>query len=273
MIGEKIPEQSIRVGRLDRKNRWFFDPASYQILWMGEGVSEFRVDHLASPVYPNTIAFLSPGKQVEIRLLCHPPPRGWILSFPEHLFLSKALENLNIQNLYLLNGNGKVPSMVLSPKIGERVNALVEMIAELNGSQIPNRENAADSLLNTLLIYCDSRCNLKVDKNNNPNEVNIVRRYKQLVSEHFHEAHLVNWYAEKMHLSPKYLNQVIKRVMKTSAKSIIQEQLLIKACRDLKFSGESIKEIANKLGFSEPEHFSHFFKKATGQSPSYYREL
>ncbi|MEE4178404.1 MAG: AraC family transcriptional regulator [Bacteroides sp.] len=155
-------------------------------------------------------------------------------------------------HLCIYNGSGDVPVMVLSTRIGERVNTLVERIAELNGSQIPNPEKAADSLLNTLLIYCESKCNVKVNKTKNRHEVNILARYKQVVAGHFPETHQVSRYAEMMHLSPKYLNQVMKRVMGTSAKSIIQEKLLIKACRDLKFSSESIKGIANKLGFSEP---------------------
>ncbi len=60
--------------------------------------------------------------------------------------------------------------------------------------------------------------------------------------------------------------------MGVTAKSVIMEQVMIKACRDLKFSNDSVKQIAFNLGFTEPEHFSHFFTKSTGSPPSEYRQ-
>lgn len=273
MIGGIISNQGICVHRLDSRNRKFNDPEKYHILWMADGVTGLKVNHEPIQVFQNTIALIAPGSLVSMTLTCHPAPLGWTLSFPGDYFLERPFDNLKIKDLFIYNGGGKVPVMVLSPKIGIRVNALAEMIAELNASQIPNREDAVASLLNTLLIYCDSKCNVKVNPTSNSRELNIVGKYKQLVAGHFREKHQVSDYAGMMYLSPKYLNQVIKKVMGVSAKSVIQEQLLIKACRELKFSGESIKEIAANLGFSEPEHFSHFFKKATGQAPSQYREI
>lgn len=273
MIREIIKNQGICVHRLDRRNRKFNDQDHFQILWMADGVTDLKVNHEPIKVYPNTIALIAPGSLLAMNYTCHPAPRGWILSFPGDYFLERPFGNFKMKDLIIYNGDGKVPVMVLSPKIGHRVNALAEMIAELNASQIPNREDAVASLLNTLLIYCDSKCNVEVNASSNSRELNIVGKYKQLVAGHFHEKHQVGDYAGVMYLSPKYLNQVVKRVMGVSAKSVIQEQLLIRACRDLKFSGESIKEIAANLGFSEPEHFSHFFKKATGKSPTYYRQL
>ncbi|MEE4178403.1 MAG: hypothetical protein V2I46_12935 [Bacteroides sp.] len=92
MIGKKINEQGIRVRRLDRKNRRFCDPENYQILCMAGGVSGFQLEYTTCPVYPNTIAFLSLGCQVDIRFFCHPPPQGWIVSFHQDFFLKKPFK-------------------------------------------------------------------------------------------------------------------------------------------------------------------------------------
>ena len=273
MIGEIIKDQGINVHRLDRRNRRLRDPEHYQILWIADGVSGIKVNQEPIKVYPNTIALIAPGSQAAMEFPCHPAPRGWVLSIPGDFFMERPIHHLKIKNLFIYNSMGMVPMMVLNPKIGYRVNALAEMIEEFMMSQIPNREDAVGSLLNTLLIYCDSKWSVKINRANNSHELNLVGRYKQLVAGHFHEKHQVADYAGMMCLSPKYLNQVVKRVMGISAKSLIQEQLLNRAIHDLKFSNKSIKEIAANLGFSEPEHFSHFFKKSTGKSPSKYREL
>jgi AraC family transcriptional regulator, transcriptional activator of pobA len=182
------------------------------------------------------------------------------------------LNGFNIQHADIFLSTGEIPRIVLSPKIGERINSIAEMIAEVMQSSIPNKILAADSLLKTLLVYCDSQCNLRVTALSNNHYLDIVSRFKHLVSQNLVNYHQVSDYAEMMHVSPKYLNRIVKEVMGVTAKYIISEQLLIRSCRDLKFSNLSIKEIAIQLGFSEPEHFSNFFKKNIGCSPLAYRQ-
>lgn len=59
--------------------------------------------------------------------------------------------------------------------------------------------------------------------------------------------------------------------MGVTAKHLIKEQLIIHARRDLKFTDKSVKEIAIQLGFTEPFHFSSFFKKSIGIAPTDFR--
>jgi AraC family transcriptional regulator, transcriptional activator of pobA len=260
------------IRRLGPRRRCFTDPDNYSILWAAKGLKGISVDAKTIPSCENAIIFLAPGKIIHLDTGRSDELKGWILSFSREFFWEEhQLSNFNIRNIELFSLNGKIPQIALSPKIGERVNNIAEMINELMGSSIPNKEMGVASLLRTLLVYCDSSCNIQVNIESNNHEIHIVTQFKQLVSQHFMEIHQVSRYAEMMHISPKYLNQVVKRVMGVTAKSIIQEQLVIRACRDLKFSGESVKEISARLGFSEAEHFSNFFKKEVGCAPSAYR--
>jgi AraC-like DNA-binding protein len=258
------------VRRLNPRCRHFSDSENYSILWAAEGLKSITLDTKTIPSCANSIVFITPGRVVGLE-----PEngcvKGWILSFCKHFFWEQQLSQLNIRNVELFSSLGEVPQIFLSPKIGLRINGIAEMIHELIGSGIPNKELGISSLLKTLLVYCDSRCNIRPAAHSNSHEVRLVSRFKELVSGHFLEKHRVSDYAAMMHISPKYLNQLVKRVMGVTAKSVIQEQLLMQACRDLKFGGESIKEIAVKLGFSEADHFSHFFKKEVGCAPSHYR--
>jgi AraC family transcriptional regulator, transcriptional activator of pobA len=260
------------VRRLESRRRCFTDPENYSILWAAKGLESITVDLKTIPSCENAIIFLAPGKLIHMKTSQKDELKGWILSFSKELFWEEQqLNNFNIRNIELFSLNGKIPQIALSPKIGERVNNIAEMINELLGSGIPNKEMGVASLLRTLLVYCDSACNIKLDLGSNNHDIGIVTQFKQLVSNNFMDNHQVSHYAEMMHISPKYLNQVVKRVMGVTAKSIIREQLVIRACRDLKFSSGSIKEIAVRLGFSEAEHFSNFFKKEVGCPPSAYR--
>lgn len=261
----------ISVQKLTRRYHTITDPDNYQILWLENGVKSIDIDYKGRESFPFSIIFLHPGKEVKLRFNCF-HPRGWILKFSHIIFNQLHLNGFNIQHADIFLSSEEIPRIVLSPKIGERINSIAEMIAEVMQSNIPNKILAADSLLKTLLVYCDSECNLRVTAASNNHYLNIVSRFKHLVSQNLVNYHQVYDYAEMMHVSPKYLNRIVKEVMGVTAKYIIIEQLLIRSCRDLKFSNLSVKEISIKLGFSEPEHFSNFFKKNIGCSPQAYRQ-
>jgi AraC family transcriptional regulator, transcriptional activator of pobA len=259
----------ICVQKLTRHHLKFSDPENYQILWLEDGVGSIDADYEKRESFPFTILFIYPGKKVTLRFNCF-QPKGWIIKF-SRLFFRQHMEGFNIQRADIFF-SGEIPGMVLSPKIGERINSLAEMINEIMQSNIPNKKVASSSLLKSLLIYCDSKCNLQITAKSNNYYLNIVSRFKYLVSKNLDNSHRVSDYAELLHISPKYLNKIVKEVMGVTAKSIISEQLLIRSTRELKFTNSSVKMISSQLGFSEPEHFSNFFKKNVGCTPLTYRK-
>ncbi len=264
-------DASISLQKLTQQHLSITEADNYQILWLESGVKNIEIDFVDLESLPCSIIFLHPGKKVKIRFDCF-QPKGWILRFSYDYFKQQYLEGFHIQHADVFFSSGEIPRIVLSPKIGERINSLAEMITEMLQSNIPNKELAASSLLKTLLVYCDSKCNLRVTAASNNHYMSIVSRFKHLVSQKLDSCHHVSDYAGMMHVSPKYLNNVVKEVMGVNAKYVISEQLLIRSCRDLKFSNLSVKEISIQLGFSEPEHFSNFFKKKMGCSPLTYRQ-
>jgi AraC family transcriptional activator of pobA len=82
----------------------------------------------------------------------------------------------------------------------------------------------------------------------------------------------VQYFAEKLNLHPNYLNSVIKSKTGKTVNDWISKRTLSVAKSLLMSTSYSSKEIAYKLGFSEPTHFSRFFKKHTHLSPSTFRK-
>jgi YesN/AraC family two-component response regulator len=78
--------------------------------------------------------------------------------------------------------------------------------------------------------------------------------------------------AEQLHLHPNYLNSVIKSKTGKTVNDWISFQTILVAKDFLLNTNHSSKEIAYKLGFSEPTHFSRFFKKNTLLSPMAFRK-
>ncbi len=264
-------EEKVAVNKFDVKVTNYTDEHHYTILWLKDGFKTISIDFNHFLFQPGSIYFVTPGRNIEFSY--NKQPKGWILSFTKEIFNRQIKENLIIRDVDLFSSLGQTPKIILSPKIGDRIHSITEMIDELIGSEIPNRDLAIISLLKTLLIYCDSKCNIRLTSDSNNNQIHIVTTFKDLVAKNYMQIHKVSDYACMMNISTKYLNQVVKKVLGVTAKSVIQEQLIIQARRELKFSNNSIKEIAYKLGFSEPFHFSNYFKKMIGCSPSRYRHL
>src|SRR5690606_37020750 len=100
---------------------------------------------------------------------------------------------------------------------------------------------------------------------------NILSQFKTLLAEHLIEERQVSFYADKMHLTPKYFSTIIKEVSGKTAGAWINEMLLLESKVQLQNKEQSIAQIAYNLNFSDPSHFGKFCKKHTGVSPLEYR--
>lgn len=81
----------------------------------------------------------------------------------------------------------------------------------------------------------------------------------------------VAFYANCLNVSPRYLAQVCRKMVSRSPKQIIDEQLTRKISDALHQSTQTIQELAIAFGFSSQAHFTKFFKKQTGTTPSLFR--
>ena len=72
-------------------------------------------------------------------------------------------------------------------------------------------------------------------------------------------------------LSKSYLNALFKKNTNTSPINYFTSMKMKEACKLLRSTTYSIKMIAAELGYFDPYHFSHLFKKVVGVSPSEYR--
>jgi len=108
--------------------------------------------------------------------------------------------------------------------------------------------------------------------NDDQNHYNpIFSKFLPLIDEYFKEERLVSFYAEKLNISPNYLNVICKKSINSSASSLIQDRILLEAKRLLKVSEMSVKDIVFDLGFYDQASFSKFFKSQTGMTPSQFK--
>ena len=81
----------------------------------------------------------------------------------------------------------------------------------------------------------------------------------------------LQFYADKMCLSPKYLSKMVKRYSGKSAMQWINQYVMLEIKMMLNYTPMSIQEITYRLNFSTQSAFGKYFKQQTGLSPKQYR--
>ena len=77
----------------------------------------------------------------------------------------------------------------------------------------------------------------------------------------------VQFYAEKLNITPKYLNTICKQISGSTSSQLINTEIVNLAMLMLKNNELSIKEISSTLGFVNQSHFGSFMRRETGSSP------
>jgi AraC-like DNA-binding protein len=103
-------------------------------------------------------------------------------------------------------------------------------------------------------------------------ERDIFNKFIYLVNRSHGIERQLDYYADKMFLSQRYLGSIIKKVSGVTAKEWIDRAAITEIKVLLKHSDKQITQIADQLHFSNDSFFSRFFKRLTGTTPKKYRE-
>jgi len=135
-----------------------------------------------------------------------------------------------------------------------------------------NQQKAALNMVRSLVYYL-VECKSTYPKKDHSltRAEQICGQYLSLVETNCHEHHTVEWYADQLHLAPKYLSNTVHKTLNTSPNAYIDQALIRHAKTLLSSTSLSIQQISDRLGFQNQSHFGTFFKRQTGFSPSAFR--
>lgn len=100
----------------------------------------------------------------------------------------------------------------------------------------------------------------------------VIFNFFNLAHQHYMTERSVQFYADKLKLTPKYLTTLIRQRTGKSISIIITELVIIKAKSYLSASDLLVYEIAERLNFTDASQFCRYFKKYTNSSPLIYRK-
>lgn len=100
----------------------------------------------------------------------------------------------------------------------------------------------------------------------------VFQRFIALVNEYCTQERTVSFYADKLCLTPRYLNTIIRQVSQQTVMEWINQAVTLEAQVLLKHSDLMVYQIAEELHFPNPSFFCKFFKRMTGMTPQEYQK-
>lgn len=240
----------------------------YSILFLDSCNGEIEIDN--HKVYFNCpkVVIIQPNCISKINL--HPETSGKIISFTE-TFFSLRYNNNALSDFSFLENNCK-PYMALDTFQREHLEVFFELFEYEYNSILKDKTKVLRSYLNILLVQLERIYNPlnKGRIHNIKNEK--IKEFEKLVDLYFKEHKMPSYYAEKLHVTPNYLNKICKSETSKTAGDIIRKRITIEAKRFLHYTNLTINEIAHDLGFENVSYFITFFKKQTNFTPEQFRK-
>lgn len=100
----------------------------------------------------------------------------------------------------------------------------------------------------------------------------LFKSFIKLVIQKHRSEHSPAYYADKLHVTSKYLSSVAEAISGKSVKKWIDEYIILDAKVYLTSSDKTIQQIADDLSFPDASFFGKYFKRITGTSPKEYRK-
>ncbi len=145
---------------------------------------------------------------------------------------------------------------------------LIEKTTErgLNGEEFL-KQAFLHGFLNIMDPYFGANYKLEQSTNNS-----ILEKFLRLVSQTKPTPHTVEWYAQELHITAKYLSTLCKNTTGKSPRIIIENEIFQQAKELLENSSYNINQISDILDFSNQSHFGTFIRKISGKSPKQIRQ-
>ncbi|MBS3915846.1 MAG: helix-turn-helix transcriptional regulator [Bacteroidetes bacterium] len=222
------------------------------------------------------LAFMEPGQIASTTQSENEHPDGWLLIFHPDLIrnypIGKTIKKYGFFS-YAVNE---------ALHLSETEEAMIEEIfknieKEYNHSIDQFSQDVMVSQIELLLNYSNRFYNRQFITRKTASS-DLLTKMEILLDEYFESDKIiesglptVQFFAEKLNLSPNYLSDMLRTITGQSTQQHIHNKLIEKAKEALSTTNLTVSEIAYQLGFEHPQSFSKLFKSKMNISPLEYR--
>lgn len=236
----------------------------------GHGAVSAEIDVTPRDMGAYHVMVLRPGHFVD-KFVTSPDFKGFFITVSQEC-LHRMLPSLQYVIPYSLIYNGD-PMIEITQGEYESLSLIYDLLKrQLADIDRPFGAMALESVCellfyNTLGIYALRTSEL----NHKTRREELLSQFIDTLEKNFKTERSVNYYADRLFVTPKHLSAVLKEVSGRTAGDWIGERVILEAKLMLRTTGMNIQEISSALNFANQSFFGKYFKHLTGISPREYR--
>lgn len=242
----------------------------YQLIWFKNETGKHYVDFQEFDIKKDRIFFISKNQvhYFENRT----DYEGYLIHFNESFILSNE-KDINFFLTYSIFNNPSEPFFQVPHQLQHQ---FLDFLKQINTESSNRDEFGNDSILSHLLrsffllVEREKRRHIGSDQQKQSQSTTYLH-FLDLLENNFHQNWSVADFSEKLSVSSKTLNSLLKRETGKTVSQAIVDRIILESKRKLTHSSAQIKQIAYDLGFSDPYYFNKFFKKHVKCSPTKFR--
>jgi len=214
------------------------------------------IDHFKIEI-TNPIFFVVRKEQIHYWNLTS-EPEGYVIIIKE-AFIAQCLDIEIKQQLAKIS-----VFPYLTPQDNNTIEQLFKLLISENKN--PKNKTIVEGLMKVLLNKL-----LQIEKKNILTHQSIYHEFIALLSSQETLSNSVKYYADLLNTSPQNLNINCRNECNKSASEVLSDFILSEAKRLLLYTEKNISEIAYSLSFRDNSHFTKYFKRYAGKTPSQFR--
>ncbi|TLP82728.1 helix-turn-helix domain-containing protein [Maribacter sp. ACAM166] len=239
------------------------DPARrnfYEIVWLQNEDALHVPQHDFQTLKGDWIYLIPPYR---VHQLNKAGKNGVLISFKQEL-LEGDLKEFLLDVFRMFNIQGEFSCLQVTEESSKGLVAVLQLLEEEY-----NQETSNLIMMKAVLkLFLLKLIQLK-EQHFTLQDINEKRVYEfmLLLEMNYQDKRNAEFYAGKLGISSKRLNQILKEKLDKTGVQIIHDRLILEAKRQIIHSENTIKEIAYNLGFKDHSYFSRFFKLHVEQTP------
>lgn len=237
------------------------------------GAGEHLVDFVVHPLRPGTLITVFTGQVHQYRL--HPAIAGRLIVLDPTFALPRHLANLPSLGPPGSLHAGLPPAMQLDATLA------ASFVATADAIEADTRRYRDHPLLDVLLrerfhlLLLELRMGpATTQAGRAPGAAHadaLVMAFLKLVESAYGRRWSVAEYARRLGYAERTLRRACLDRLGRSAKTVIDERVVLEARRLLAHGEATVAAIAERLGFDDPANFGRFFRRETGTTPAAFR--
>lgn len=237
------------------------------------GKASLRLNNEAVEICPNSFVAAIPSTIIQV--IAHSKDfKAKVLVFERSFLLKNILDTRQLEHLGFFSFQSQA-FLQFTKKDSQMLGKLLDNIYVKSLQQGIFHTEIMQSLIFNLLfetaeIYTRHRREKKQKSLSRKEE--LYMRFIKLLTQHFTAQQNLNFYAQKLFISEKYLIQVCKNISGKTPGALLAEMQLSEAKLLLANPHNNINVVSHALGYSSTAAFSKFFKKQAGVPPSQWGE-